>query len=317
MIIDIQLIIDTDLLKRNYPVPDDEPERSTRIGEDCVYLIVEGRGGGVHRGKRRLAFRVDAGDVVRIFGASGSNNFEDAVLIHDITHVAGADVLGDLERISIIRDSIVPCEGPDALPGVVVEQRSWCHQGTVVALGTGKAIAAGSYAGRARLLRGVVHLRPEDSYQRLFGLEHPGGGRGPAVSWSGSSRRAELDHAARRCRTGSGGRVRGSLRDRRQAWRGRLRHRLRGPPAQHRAAGRVEDPAGRRRRCPADRHASRAVLARGAPLRPAPPPQHRPARRHRTDGGRDALHRVHVRARHEPRRVARGRGRWRRARPAT
>src|SRR5262245_17833448 len=33
------------------------------------------------------------------------------------------------------------------------------------------------YATRGRLLRGVVHLRPGDSYQRLFGIEHPGGVR--------------------------------------------------------------------------------------------------------------------------------------------
>src|SRR5262245_3910126 len=33
------------------------------------------------------------------------------------------------------------------------------------------------YATRGRLLRGVVHLRPADSYQRLFGIEHPGGAR--------------------------------------------------------------------------------------------------------------------------------------------
>ena len=40
-----------------------------------------------------------------------------------------------------------------------------------------EALAAGSYADRARILRGVVHLRPEDSYQRMFGLEHPSGAR--------------------------------------------------------------------------------------------------------------------------------------------
>jgi DNA-binding NtrC family response regulator len=40
-----------------------------------------------------------------------------------------------------------------------------------------EAFAAGSYAGRARILRGVVHLRPEDSYRRMFGLEHPSGAR--------------------------------------------------------------------------------------------------------------------------------------------
>lgn len=33
-----------------------------------------------------------------------------------------------------------------------------------------EAIAAGPYRGQARILRGVVHLRPEGSYQRLYGL---------------------------------------------------------------------------------------------------------------------------------------------------
>ncbi len=38
-------------------------------------------------------------------------------------------------------------------------------------------------AGRGRLLRGVVHLRPEGSYQRLFGLEHGSGTRVEGVSY--------------------------------------------------------------------------------------------------------------------------------------
>src|SRR5215475_13664332 len=32
-------------------------------------------------------------------------------------------------------------------------------------------------AAKGRLLRGVLHLRPDDSYQRLFGIEHPRGER--------------------------------------------------------------------------------------------------------------------------------------------
>jgi len=40
-----------------------------------------------------------------------------------------------------------------------------------------EALAAGSYATRARILRGVVHLRPEGSYLRLFGIDHPSGAR--------------------------------------------------------------------------------------------------------------------------------------------
>jgi DNA-binding NtrC family response regulator len=38
-------------------------------------------------------------------------------------------------------------------------------------------LAGSSVAGNGRLLRGVLHLRPDDSYQRLFGIEHPNGER--------------------------------------------------------------------------------------------------------------------------------------------
>jgi DNA-binding NtrC family response regulator len=38
-------------------------------------------------------------------------------------------------------------------------------------------LAGSPLANRGRLLRGVLHLRPDDSYQRLFGIEHPHGER--------------------------------------------------------------------------------------------------------------------------------------------
>jgi len=40
-----------------------------------------------------------------------------------------------------------------------------------------EAFAAGAYAGHARILRGVVDLRPEGSYQRLFGIDRSTGAR--------------------------------------------------------------------------------------------------------------------------------------------
>ena len=40
-----------------------------------------------------------------------------------------------------------------------------------------EGLARSPLAGKARLLRGVLHLRPDDSYQRLFGIEHPHGER--------------------------------------------------------------------------------------------------------------------------------------------
>ncbi|MDI1443053.1 sigma 54-interacting transcriptional regulator [Polyangium sp. 6x1] len=40
-----------------------------------------------------------------------------------------------------------------------------------------EALNGGLYTNRARLLRGVVHLRPEGNYQRLFGIDRPSGAR--------------------------------------------------------------------------------------------------------------------------------------------
>ncbi|WP_441289288.1 sigma 54-interacting transcriptional regulator [Sorangium sp. KYC3313] len=40
-----------------------------------------------------------------------------------------------------------------------------------------EALADSPFASRARILRGVVHLRPEDSYQRLFGVDRLSGAR--------------------------------------------------------------------------------------------------------------------------------------------
>jgi hypothetical protein len=47
----------------------------------------------------------------------------------------------------------------------------------------GGAIAASAHAARGRLLRGVVHRRPADSYQRLFGIETPGGARVEGIGY--------------------------------------------------------------------------------------------------------------------------------------
>ncbi|MEO8900514.1 MAG: sigma 54-interacting transcriptional regulator [Polyangiaceae bacterium] len=45
------------------------------------------------------------------------------------------------------------------------------------------AVAESPFAFRGRLLRGVLHLRPEGSYQRLFGLEHPGDARVEGIGY--------------------------------------------------------------------------------------------------------------------------------------
>ena len=49
--------------------------------------------------------------------------------------------------------------------------------------GVEAAIDGGPYAARGRVLRGVVHLRPDGSYQRLFGVERSTGARVEGVGY--------------------------------------------------------------------------------------------------------------------------------------
>ncbi|XXF76533.1 sigma 54-interacting transcriptional regulator [Myxococcaceae bacterium GXIMD 01537] len=59
------------------------------------------------------------------------------------------------------------------------------------------AVASSRYAGRARVLRGVVHLRPGDGYRRLAALEGASQGsstEGASLFASGSAWRAVVEH---------------------------------------------------------------------------------------------------------------------------
>jgi hypothetical protein len=69
----------------------------------------------------------------------------------------------------------------DALIHHLLEARDFedAAKATLVAMlaAAEEPLARSPLAGKGRLLRGVLHLRPDDSYQRLFGIEHPHGER--------------------------------------------------------------------------------------------------------------------------------------------
>ncbi|HEX2692019.1 MAG TPA: sigma 54-interacting transcriptional regulator, partial [Kofleriaceae bacterium] len=69
----------------------------------------------------------------------------------------------------------------DALIRHLLEARDFeeAARATLIAMlaAAEQALAQSLFAGKGRLLRGVLHLRPDDSYQRLFGIEHPDGER--------------------------------------------------------------------------------------------------------------------------------------------
>jgi DNA-binding NtrC family response regulator len=84
-------------------------------------------------------------------------------------------VLGFFFR-SVLRDEILLSLVPRLVSASYFEDAATAVLQAMFACAE-QALATSPYAGRARILRGVVHLRPEGSYQRLFGIAYPGGAR--------------------------------------------------------------------------------------------------------------------------------------------
>jgi len=76
----------------------------------------------------------------------------------------------------VLRDEILLSLVPRLVSATYFEDAATAVLQAMFACAEG-ALAASLYAATARILRGVVHLRPEGSYQRLFGIACPSGAR--------------------------------------------------------------------------------------------------------------------------------------------
>lgn len=106
-----------------------------------------------------IAFSADAGDTVRFFAKSGSNNFEHAVLIEDIRHAADDEILEGFELAKQPRTAIVPAAEAGEQPAQPVEQEFWFWQCAVAREG----------AQRFNLIL-ALYDRGEDGQPRFAGL---------------------------------------------------------------------------------------------------------------------------------------------------
>ena len=82
-----------------------------------------------------VAFAADIGDTVRIYAITGSNNFEEAVLIKDIRRTGTDEPIEGFAPVELQRSAIVP--GADAeMPSIdTADQSFWFWQGTVAGHG--------------------------------------------------------------------------------------------------------------------------------------------------------------------------------------
>lgn len=76
----------------------------------------------------RIALDACAGDAVRFYAKSGSNNFEDALVIEDISLIDGRDSLQGLALLNVRRSTVTPHDYASVFPARSSEQDFWFWQ---------------------------------------------------------------------------------------------------------------------------------------------------------------------------------------------
>ena len=124
----IHASVDADLVLLGHPHPRSgegaEAPRSLLPAQGCMIVV----GGAESQGTRDITLEARAGDAVRVFAKSGSNNFEHAVLLQGIHHTGGDEVLGTFRLVAQERTGIAPASAKSALPAQLVRQHfSFCE----------------------------------------------------------------------------------------------------------------------------------------------------------------------------------------------
>jgi hypothetical protein len=157
--IDIQVIIDVDLTLRSSPQPGKGAVAPASTGPVQGYMIVTGARGATQQGTGDVAFDARAGETVRFFATSGSNNFEQSVYIQDIRQAGGEEVLVGFESVTEERMGLAPASATSVLPAQLVPQQFGFYQCETARGGSG------SYQ-----LVLALYTRDEDGQPRLAGL---------------------------------------------------------------------------------------------------------------------------------------------------
>ncbi len=153
--VNVRLIFDTARLTKGDAPSGDQAAQLAEASPECAFMIVEGAAEPAHA-NAHFTVAAHVGEVVHLYGVSGSNNFDDAVLIESLEHVDGKKVVPVFEPVSRSRKFRTPSVGANVLPGVEREHRAWWHAGVVARHG------AGTYR-----LRFALFVRDDDGQLHL------------------------------------------------------------------------------------------------------------------------------------------------------
>lgn len=108
----------------------------TTIRWDQEYAFVTTTAGSTNQDTGNVAFEACAGDIIRFCATSGSNNFEQPVLIRDLNYVRGDKLLQSFKLVRLEQRGISPIGESDP-NAKLVRQKFWFYQCEVACEGTG------------------------------------------------------------------------------------------------------------------------------------------------------------------------------------
>jgi hypothetical protein len=133
--INILITIDTDTVRKNYPSPSKDSNKPTGIAHNLGYMVASGTTVNSGQGTGDIDFNALVGDTVRSFAVSGSDNFEDAVLLYGMPRFSGDEVLGLFIYQSFTKSTVVANSHTSPLPARIEEEPFWFYQASVAKKG--------------------------------------------------------------------------------------------------------------------------------------------------------------------------------------
>lgn len=135
-IFNILITIDTDTVKKNYPNPSKDSTKPTGIAHNLGFMVATGTTVTSGQGTGDLNIQALVGDTCRAFATSGSDNFEDAVLLYGMPMYSGVQVFSTFLYRNYTKSTVVPNSETSPLPAKIADEDFWFFQADVVKKGT-------------------------------------------------------------------------------------------------------------------------------------------------------------------------------------
>jgi hypothetical protein len=130
------ITVDTDAVRARYPNPSHTPERPTRVDHHLAYMVAAGTTIDAGQGTGDLSINALVGDTIRAFAISGSDDFEDAVLLYGMTRFNGDQMLGKFAYRNFTVSTVAPNSDTNPLPARTTEEQCWFFRARVIGQGT-------------------------------------------------------------------------------------------------------------------------------------------------------------------------------------